>query len=88
MMHPSPPECDPQDLVAALALVALVLKVDRGRLTEDDGMETMPQWDSLKVMLLASMIEVERGITLDNDEIEQLTTVRAVAQVLARHGPG
>ena len=70
------------------ALVAQVLQVDPAALSADDGMETMPQWDSLKVIMLASMIEINLGITLDNSEIEQLTTVRAVAQVMARHGQG
>ena len=86
-MMPSAPSA-PSPLNDAIALIAAVLQVDAARLSENDGMATVPQWDSLKVILLASMIEVELGVTLDNAEIEQLTTVRAVSEVLARHGPG
>ena len=69
-----------------LALVASVLQVSPADLAEDDGSETMPGWDSLKIVLLASMIEVTYDITLDSREIERLTTVRAVREVLASHG--
>jgi acyl carrier protein len=48
----------------------------------------MPQWDSLKIILLASMIEVTHGITLSSEDIEQLTSVGAVRAVAARHGIG
>ncbi len=70
----------------ALALIARVLEVDAARLSEDDGVDTMPQWDSLKILLLASMIEVTHGLTLTNADIEALTSVRSVRSVLARHG--
>lgn len=71
-----------------LALIASVLQVDPAQLAEDDGMDTIPQWDSLKVLLLASMIEVNHGITLSNADIERLTSVRAVREVVAGHGVG
>lgn len=69
-----------------LALVASVLRVSAADLTEDDGAATIASWDSLQTLLLASMIEITYDITLANDDIEQLTTVRAVRDVLARHG--
>jgi len=68
-----------------LALVASVLQVSPADLTEEDGTDTVPAWDSLKTILLASMIEVTYDITLGNSDIEQLTTVRGVREVLARH---
>jgi hypothetical protein len=68
-----------------LAFIASVLQIDASRLREDDGMQTVPAWDSLKTLLMASMIEINHGVTLDNAEMEGLTTVRAVREVLARH---
>ncbi|WP_037246784.1 acyl carrier protein [Rhodoferax saidenbachensis] len=68
-----------------LPLIASVLQVTPDSLREDDGAETVPAWDSLKTILLASMIEITYDITLDNSEIEQLTTVRAVREVITRH---
>lgn len=67
-------------------LLAMVLQLRPSDLSEDDGMETLAQWDSLKVIMLASMIEIEWGLTLAADEIDRLTSVRAVRAVLARHG--
>ncbi|WP_332826443.1 acyl carrier protein [Ramlibacter sp.] len=71
-----------------LPLIAQVLQVRPADLSEDDGVQTMPQWDSLKIILLASMIEVTHGITLSSEDIEQLTSVGAVRAVVARHGIG
>lgn len=68
-----------------LAFIASVLQVDASQLREDDGTETVPAWDSLKTLLMASMIEINHGVTLDNSEMERLTTVKAVREVLARH---
>lgn len=68
-----------------LAFIASILQIDPSQLREDDSTETVPAWDSLKTLLIASMIEINHGVTLDNSEMERLTTVRAVREVLARH---
>ena len=68
-----------------LALIASVLQVSPADLTEEDGAATLPMWDSLKTLMLASMIEITYDITLDNDAIERLRTVRAVREVLAQY---
>ena len=72
-------------LQEVLDFIASVLQVDASQLREDDGTETVPAWDSLKTLLMASMIEINHGVTLDNSEMERLTTVRTVREVLARH---
>lgn len=79
----SPPPLPP--LAEALAFIASVLQIDPSQLREDDGTDTVPAWDSLKTVMMASMIEINHGVTLDNSEMERLTTVRAVREVLARH---
>jgi acyl carrier protein len=80
-----PATASPPPLDEVLAFIASVLQVDASQLHEDDGTETVPAWDSLKTLLMASMIEINHGVTLDNSEMERLTTVRAVREVLARH---
>ena len=72
-------------LPETLAFIASVLQVDPSQLREDDGTDTVSAWDSLKTVMMASMIEIQHGVTLDNSEMERLTTVRAVREVLARH---
>lgn len=67
------------------ALIASVLQIPADALRDDDGTETVESWDSLKTVMLASMIEITYDITLDNSDIEQLTSVSAVREVIARH---
>lgn len=67
------------------ALIASVLQIPADALRDDDSTETVDAWDSLKTVMLASMIEITYDITLDNSDIEQLTTVSAVREVIARH---
>lgn len=69
-----------------LTLIASVLQVNAADLREDDSTDTVAAWDSLKTILLASMVEINYSITLDNRDIEQLVSVRGVREVLARHG--
>ncbi len=69
-----------------LTLIASVLQVNAADLHEDDGTDTVDSWDSLKTILIASMVEINYSITLDNHDIEKLITVRGVREVLARHG--
>lgn len=69
-----------------LTLIASVLQINAADLREDDSTDTVAAWDSLKTILLASMVEINYSITLDNRDIEQLVSVRGVREVLARHG--
>ena len=80
----APPE--PDVLREAIELVAAVLGIPEAGVGEGDGIRTLPQWDSLKTILLTSQIEIRHGCTLESSEIERLVSVRAVAEVLARHG--
>jgi len=66
-------------------LIASVLKIPPGQLSDDDGAHSLPQWDSLATVMLASMIEVSYGVTLASEEIDSLTSVRAVREIVGRH---
>jgi acyl carrier protein len=68
-----------------LELIAFALRIDPAELSDDDGMDTLSQWDSLKVAQIASMIEIEYDVTLDDSDLERLTTVRDVYAVIARY---
>ncbi len=69
-----------------LTLIASVMQINAADLHEDDSTDTVAAWDSLKTILLASMVEINYSITLDNHDIEQLVSVQGVRGVLARHG--
>jgi acyl carrier protein len=70
---------------AVLELIAAVLRVSPEEIQEDDGAHSVGNWDSLRSVLMASMIEVNYGVTLSNEEIEQLISVQGVRQVVGRH---
>lgn len=67
------------------SLIASVMQVDAASLREEDGAETMAIWDSLRIIMLASMIELHYDIVLANADIENLTSVRRVRDVVARY---
>lgn len=71
-----------------VSLIASVLQVDPADLSEEDGTDTVPGWDSLRTLMLASTIEISYGITLDNADFERLVTVKGVREVIARHVGG
>jgi acyl carrier protein len=68
------------------ALIASVLRIDPSQVKDEDTSETLQNWDSLSSAMLASEIEIVHDITLDDSEIEHITSVRAVRELLARHG--
>lgn len=67
------------------ALIASVLRMNPAHITDEDTSETLEKWDSLTSAMLVSEIEIIHDITLDDSEIEQITSVRAVRELLARH---
>jgi acyl carrier protein len=70
---------------AVLGMIATVLRLSPADIREDDGAHSVGNWDSLRSVLIASMIEVNYGVTLSNEDIEQLISVTGVRQVVARH---
>lgn len=66
-------------------LIAATLSVDPASLRDEDGVETVANWDSLRTLTIVSMIEITYGITLDNSELEQMTTVKRIREIVARH---
>lgn len=68
------------------ALIASVLRIDPARVKDEDTSETLENWDSLTSVMLACEIEVIHEITLEASEIEQITSVIAVRELLARRG--
>lgn len=68
-------------------LIASVLQVDPASLKEEDSRYTLEVWDSLRTLMLASTIEITYNVTLSNDDIERLTSVADVKDVVARYVP-
>jgi len=69
-----------------LALLASLMEVNAGEMRDDSTSDDIEKWDSMRELMLASMLESEFGIVLRVDELENLHSVREIRSVLARHG--
>ena len=61
-------------------IIKNVLDVDS--VSEDDGVETIKSWDSVRHLSLVMAIEEHFGITFDPDEIAELTSVRKISEAI------
>jgi acyl carrier protein len=59
-----------------------VLELDSVR--EDDSMQTIKSWDSLRHLNLVMAIEEHFRITFDPEEIPELTSVRTISEAIRR----
>jgi|HubBroStandDraft_6_1064221.scaffolds.fasta_scaffold106205_3 acyl carrier protein len=62
-----------------------VLELDSVR--EDDSMQTIKSWDSLRHLNLVMAIEEHFRITFDPEEIPELTSVRNISEAIRRRTP-
>lgn len=67
-------------------LMAEVLNIPQSRITDAMEMKQVAEWDSLKHMELIVAIEQAYAVELTGDEIAEMTSVRAIRAILARHG--
>ncbi len=71
------------------AAAADVFGIPEGEVSAESSPESIPQWDSLKQLYLIMALEERFGIELDPSEIETVTTIGSIADVLERRlGPG
>jgi acyl carrier protein len=66
-------------------VVAKVFNIPAASVTDDLEFNGVPQWDSLNHVNLMLELEQVYGVAVGDDEMVDLTTVRAIRQFLARH---
>lgn len=71
---------------AIRALIAETFRLPVDAITGETAIENTEAWDSLKHMELIIGIEERFDLTLDGDEIAQMTSVSAVEEVLRTKG--
>ena len=69
-----------------LSLIAGLMEVDESQVDEDSSSDTLAQWDSMRDVELAMLLEQEYGITVETEEIDLLQSVRKVRALLASRG--
>lgn len=51
----------------------------------DDTRDSLPEWDSLGSLLLLAALEEEHQIVLTADDLEQITEVRQICELLDKN---
>jgi acyl carrier protein len=68
-----------------LELIASIMEVDAVDVDETSDNETLGKWDSMRQIMLATMLESEYGFTLRTDELDRLQSVANIRTILAAH---
>jgi acyl carrier protein len=67
-----------------LTLMSNVFAVPLESLNEDSSFDTIEQWDSLQHMNLIFALEEEFGLTMDDEVVADLTSVKSILEVLEK----
>ena len=59
-------------------VIAEKLRIPQERIRDELAYGAIPEWDSLNHVDLMVALEAEYGVTIDEDRMVQLTTVRAI----------
>jgi acyl carrier protein len=66
-------------------LIASIMEVEPSDIDDDSDNTTLAKWDSMRQIMLATLLESEYGFTLRNDELERLQSVKNIRAILAAH---
>ena len=64
---------------------AKALNIDRSIVNEDLKYQSIKEWDSISHMMLISVIEEDFGISLDTDDVIDMSSVRKAKEIMAKH---
>jgi citrate synthase len=67
-------------------LIAEQLRVPQARVRDELAFGAIPEWDSLNHVNLMVALEAEYGVTVDEDHMVELTTVRAIRTFIEARG--
>lgn len=63
-------------------VIADTFRISRGAVVDTLAFNGIPEWDSLAHMDLMLALEATYGVTIDEDRMLELTTVRAIREFL------
>ena len=73
------------DTERALQWLTEIFAVKYRSVTIDDTRDSLAEWDSLGSLLLLSALEEEHKIVISADELEAMTAVRQICELLDKH---
>jgi len=76
------------DMPPLREVVANALRIDVARVTDDLEFNAVPEWDSLNHITLILALESEYGLTITDDQVVELTSYRAIRELVEREVRG
>jgi acyl carrier protein len=70
------------EFVVLRQLMADVFECDAALITPESTPETLPAWDSLRLLDLILAIEQQANIEISPDELEKMMSVPAILQII------
>lgn len=67
-------------------LVCQIFGIDEADLTDDTNPDVVDDWDSVTHMDLMALFEEEWDISLDVEEITEMTTIGLMKEIIRKHG--
>jgi acyl carrier protein len=74
------------DTQRALEWISGIFAVKHRVVEVDDTRDSLAEWDSLGSLLLLSALEEEHKIVISADDLEAMTTIREICDLLEKHG--
>lgn len=77
---------DPNKDERILAVIADMLQVPAGELTDEKGPDDVEGWDSLAMINLALALEAEFDVQLSPEEVTEMGSIGQIKALLAQSG--
>jgi acyl carrier protein len=64
---------------------AEALNLDVENITDDLAYQSIPEWDSISHMILISQIEEDFDLSLETDDVIEMSSVKKATDILAKY---
>lgn len=69
-------------------IIAAALSIPAEQVTDDLSYQSIPEWDSVSHIYLITELEATFNITIDTDEVLEMSSVEKVKEILRKHNIG
>jgi acyl carrier protein len=66
-------------------IIAAALSIPAEQVTDDLSYQRIPEWDSVSHIYLITELEATFNITIDTDEVLEMSSVEKVKEILRKH---
>jgi acyl carrier protein len=66
-------------------IIAAALSIPAEQVTDDLSYQSIPEWDSVSHIYLITELEATFNITIDTDEVLEMSSVEKVKKTLRKH---